>query len=785
MTAKPAYEELEQELKTHRQEVQKYRQLIENLNEVLFMLELDAKVTYVSPNIKNISGYNPEEIVGRRFTDFVHSEDLSDRIHSFQKVISGQKVTTEYRYLTKNGGMVWVMTNARPVFEGKEVVGIQGMLVDITDRKQAEEALKEQSRTLNERNKELSCLYGISRLVEDRDNSLDDILQGTVNLLPDSWQYPEAACARIKFEDRVYVTGNFRETSRRQAQDIISEKQVVGCVEIFYLEENPPAHEDPFIKEEKELIDAVAEMLGNIIEHVHAQTRLRRSEQKFRDIFHGSNDAVFIHYISGQIIEVNQVACSRLGYSREELLLMTTMDLDDDEYLGTGPERIQDIDQQGSLVFESAHRCKDGSTIAIEISSRRIDYEGINCILCIARDITERKKVEQEREKLQAQLRQSQKMEAIGTLAGGIAHDFNNILSSVLGYTELSLEEAEKDSLVHQNLSQVLAAGNRAKDLVKQILRLSRREEQEFVPTPIVSLVKEALKMLRSTFPATIEIQENIRTEQAIVHADPTQLHQAIINLATNARDAMGDGSGVLEICLEPVSFDQTIRKKSPDIMPGDYICIAIIDTGCGISDQYLNKIFEPYFTTKEKGTGTGLGLSMVHGIIKSHKGHISVHSESGKGTAFYIYLPLAEQSRPVSPARKQEPLPTGIEKILLVDDEQPIIEIQQRILERLGYQVTPRTSSIEALEAFRANPDKFDVLITDTTMPNMTGDRLAREVKQIRPGLPVVLSTGFSEKVNKNNKEDLGVDGFLMKPVTKTDLAEMVRKVLDKSGND
>lgn len=267
---------------------------------------------------------------------------------------------------------------------------------DVTGQKQAEEALKEQSRILNERNKELRCLYTISRLVEDQDNSIDDILQGTVNILPYSWQYPEVACARVKFEDRTYVTGNFRETSWRQAQGIIAEKELAGCVEIFYLEEKPQIHEGPFIREERDLIDAVAERLGRIIERVRAQIRLQQSEQKFRDIFNGSNDAVFIQEISGRFLEVNQVACSRLGYSREEFLHMTPMDLDTHEYAGSGPQRIQDVDNQGSLTFESVHRCKDGSTIDVEISSRKINYEGKSCILSIARDITKRKQAEEE-----------------------------------------------------------------------------------------------------------------------------------------------------------------------------------------------------------------------------------------------------------------------------------------------------------------------------------------------------------------------------------------------------
>ncbi|MGM0611618.1 MAG: PAS domain S-box protein [Thermodesulfobacteriota bacterium] len=384
---------------------------------------------------------------------------------------------------------------------------------------------------------------------------------------------------------------------------------------------------------------------------------------------------------------------------------------------------------------------------------------------------------EQERKNLETQLQQAQKMEAIGTLAGGIAHDFNNILSSVLGFTELSLDQLESGTPLYSNLSEVMSAGMRAKALVKQILTLSRQERQVKKPVDVVPLLKEALKMLRSTVPASIEIRQNINKQNLIVHADPTQIHQVIMNLATNALHAMADMEGILEVGAQPINFD----REYMDLAAGMYVKISVSDTGVGIPDIVKGKIFEPYFTTKDQGHGTGLGLSVVHGIVKSHKGHISVYSEPGAGTVFYIYLPMAERHSVEMPDQKPAGLPTGNESILVVDDEVPIVKMHQQSLARLGYKTTARSSSVEALEAFRAWPDKYDLIITDMTMPQMTGEKLANAVKEIRPDIPVVLCTGFSERI-EGREEELAIDGILMKPIAKQQMAETVRAVLDAS---
>lgn len=517
----------------------------------------------------------------------------------------------------------------------------------------------------------------------------------------------------------------------------------------------------------------------DITERKQAEQQLRANEEKYRVLVENANEGIFVTQ-DEKMKFINPETENITGFSKEELIEKPFADLlhpeDRDMVLDRHRKRLSGGgDLPGIYSFRVIN--KAGEALMVELSTVLFNWEDRPATLNFIRDLTWQKKLE-------AQLRQSQKMEAIGTLAGGIAHDFNNILSSIIGYTELSLDEVEKGSLLHQNLCQLLTAGNRARDLVKQILTISRQEEQVFKPIPIVPLVKEPLKMLRSTFPSFIEIRENISTEQGIVYADPTQLHQVIVNLATNAKQAMGDEGGILEVSVKTMNFDDYIGKKYPGLAPGNYVQITVSDTGCGISKQYIDRIFEPYFTTSEPGKGTGLGLSVVHGIVKAHKGHITVYSEPGKGTKFHVYLPLAQQqrSRTASIVQENEALPTGEENILVVDDEKPIVQMLQQTLEGLGYMVTSRTSSVEALEAFRANPDKFDIVITDMTMPEMTGDRLVLKIKEIRPDMPVILCTGFSEKMDAQKKGELGIEDYMLKPFPKTDLAKTIRKILDES---
>jgi len=399
-------------------------------------------------------------------------------------------------------------------------------------------------------------------------------------------------------------------------------------------------------------------------------------------------------------------------------------------------------------------------------------------LLGVSRDITEYRNLQEKEKILESRLRQAQKMEAIGSLAGGIAHDFNNILTSVLGYTELAMEFVEKGSTVDRYIHEIHIAGNRAKELVRQILTVARQSKTERVPVQVSLIAKEAIKLIRSSIPTTLEIQ-TVWKSDAIILGDPSHIHQIFMNLCTNAAHAMEGGSGLLTVCLSDVKGDQNIPGKPDGLPPGDYIRITVSDTGKGIPKAHLDLIFEPYFTTKDVGSGTGLGLSIVHGIVKSYGGEITVQSEVDCGTTFTIDLP-AVKSRIRHESESREVLPVGNERILLVDDEPEIARMCEEILIHLGYRVTIRSQSIEALELFKCHPNDFDLVITDMGMPNMAGDRLAIELMTIRPDIPIILYTGYSKNLSETHAAKIGIRSLLMKPLTKSDLANTVRKVLD-----
>ncbi|MCF8037952.1 MAG: PAS domain S-box protein [Desulfohalobiaceae bacterium] len=535
------------------------------------------------------------------------------------------------------------------------------------------------------------------------------------------------------------------------------------------------------IQHQAEELKRANEDLSREVEQRRAvEERLKHSESKFKALFELAPDAIYLQDLQGRLLDGNQAAERLIGTSRSTLKgkYFQTLELVSSEELQKAAallERNRNDEPTGP--DELTLKSRNGSSVIVEIRTCPFRLGKRQVVLGIARDVSERKRLE-------THLNQSQKLESLGTLAGGIAHDFNNILSAVIGYTDLALSEAAKGTFLHDNLSAVLSAGNRAKELVAQILAISRPEDQSRHPVQINPLVKEALKMLRSTVPTSIEFREKIGKEPLVVRVNPTQLHQVIMNLTTNAMQAMTNQEGLLEVCLDSVSFGENRAGQGLDLSPGEYACLTISDTGVGIPGQHLEKIFEPYFTTKEKGTGTGLGLSVVQGIVKSHGGHVIVSSEPGEGTTFSVYLPLTQKDMSQVRAEAEAPLPTGSERILFVDDEPPIVKMQQQSLERLGYTVTATSSSTEALKRFRLSPDTFDLLITDMTMPSLTGDKLTAAVKAMRPGLPVILCTGFSEKIN-GNWETPALDGILMKPVDKAEMAAAIRRALDRSDTD
>ena len=398
----------------------------------------------------------------------------------------------------------------------------------------------------------------------------------------------------------------------------------------------------------------------------------------------------------------------------------------------------------------------------------------------LEREIAERRKTKLEKEKVESHLQQIQKMEAIGILAGGIAHDFNNILSSVIGYAELARYDTPELSHARSNVDEVLRAGNRAKELVKQLLTFSRKTEIEKKTVFPHQIIKEDLKLLRASIPATIEIQQDIDPDCGAVIADPTQIDQIVLNLCTNASHALEEHGGQIRVELKRLFLAAEETANMGGLSPGPYVLLTVSDTGHGMDRATLERVFDPYFTTKEVGKGSGLGLAVVHGIVKNLDGTIIVDSAPDQGTAFQVFLPRVEAEADQQTG-ENEALPTGTERILVVDDESTVVEYNKKLLERFGYRVTAMTSSVEALETFQANPAAFDLIITDQTIPLLPGAKFAQKVLKIRPDIPIILCTGYSSAISEDKATAIGIGAFIMKPVSVKELTTTVRKVLDR----
>ncbi len=528
-------------------------------------------------------------------------------------------------------------------------------------------------------------------------------------------------------------------------------------------------------KEFETLAEAANRM---ITERNEAETALRKSERNYRQLVQSVNSIILRMDTAGRVIFFNQYAQDFFGYREADILgknVIGTIVPPKDRAgfdleqmitdIGTHPERY--------VSNENENIRRDGEPVRVAWMNKAIydDKDRVKEILCVGVDVTQKWQLEK-------RLVQAQKMEAIGTLAGGIAHDFNNILSAIMGYTELSLIDIPPDSAVRKNLKQVLKAGGRAKDLVQQILTYSRQREHEMQPVKINLIVNEALKLLRASLPSTIRINNNIISNLAVM-SDPTNIHQVIMNLCTNAGHAMQENGGLLEVSLRDMDIDAEFAKHHPVMNPGKFIQLTVSDTGHGMSSEVIERIFDPFFSTKKKGEGTGMGLSVVHGIVKSHGGTLVVDSTPGQGTVFEAYFPAIE-SEWVPDNEHADLMVTGNESILFVDDEAFQADIAKQMLSRLGYRLTTCTSSVKALELFTQSPGKFDLVITDMTMPHMTGEVLARELIAIRSDIPIIVCTGYSDRIDADIANDIGIRELVMKPVVMKDIAQSIRRVLD-----
>ncbi|MCK5099688.1 MAG: response regulator, partial [Desulfobacteraceae bacterium] len=526
---------------------------------------------------------------------------------------------------------------------------------------------------------------------------------------------------------------------------------------------------------------------SEIKKNIEARNALEENELKFRGLFNQSFQYTAILSLAGAIEEINQSGLDFAGCTSEDVVNRPfwkapwfSHDIDVQQHVQEGVQKAI----QGVFVrFETTSVSKDGDIKNIDISLKPVlnTLGEVAFIISEGRDITEYKLDALERKNMAVQLEKAQKMEAIGTLAGGIAHDFNNILSGIFGYAQLAQLNLKAPVKVQGHISQIIKGAKRAADLVQQILTFSRKSEYEKHPLFLYIVVKEALKLLRSSIPSTIEIRESFSSRAKVI-ADSTQMHQVVMNLCTNAYHAMGETGGLLtvhlgevEISFEKDVFGQTIKQ-------GKYLELEISDTGRGMDDTTLLKAFDPYFTTKEVGKGTGFGLSVVHAIIDEHDGFIKAKSSKEQGTSFYIYLPTVDWQVNLETNKKEnEILKGGIEKIMVVDDEEDIRIIVQEFLRQIGYSVTAFENGTKAFEAFQKDPDQYDLVITDMTMPQMSGDELSQKILEVRPGTPIIICTGYNERLTEVQALEMGVQKYLQKPLSNEQLAMFIRTILDK----
>ncbi len=752
-----------------RESENKYRSIFETTGAGTIIVEEDMTISLANAELEKLTGYSRAEVEGKKkWTEFVAEEDLEvmKKNHYARRNDPGSAPRSyEFRLLDRQGNVKNVLLTVAVIPGTKKSVA---SILDISERKRAEEEFRASEQTLR-RTFDQAPLGAAVLALDNRYLRVNAELCRITG-------YLEQELLSIGFTDITHPD-DYEKNMR------LTRQMLAGDFDNFQMDKR-------YIRKDGKTVwvrlfarivkDASGKpiyffpMVEDITDRKRAEGALSESQEKYRLVVENASDAIFV--IQDGFVQFPNARTMELsGYTAEELSRMSFLNIvhPDDR------KAVQDryLRRIAGEKFSNVHsyRCinRSGEVVWVQTNSVPTLWNGRPATINFVRDITQEKKLE-------AHLLQAQKMEAIGTLAGGIAHDFNNILTAILGYAELADLELEDGSKAKSNLQHSIKASHRAKDLVQQILAFSRQGKQEKKPLNITPLIKEDLKLLRASLPATIEIRQEIDKDLGTIEADPTQIHQIMMNLGTNASHAMSEKGGILEVVLSNVNVNGGMSYSTAEIEPGSYLRLSVSDTGCGMSSETLKKIFDPYFTTKEVGKGTGLGLAMVHGIVKSYGGGIIVSSEPGKGSTFDIYFPRVEAYEVSRVPDKVESMPLGgHERVLLVDDEMAIVEVGRNILDHLGYEVVVRTSSVEALELFRVQPNRFDLVITDMTMPNLTGDRLAQELLKIRPEIPIILCTGFSERMTEEKAKTLGVREFVMKPLVMMDLALAIRRAL------
>lgn len=798
-----------------REAKERYYALFDQAPDAIAVIDLETRKFFAyNKKLCQHLGYSSEEIINLSPFDIEANETEEEMLKHMEKIDRKGGDVFETKHITKQGEIRDVLVSARHIRFGSKTL-IQGVFTDISERKQTEQKVLENVYFLESMDR-------VNRVMQKTNNleqMMRDILDEVISIFncdrafflhfvePDleSWIMPIARWrpaypiaysnipvpldplakkivkAMVDSNEPVKAGPGTQFPLTKYVSETFKFKSFMGMIlypkteNLWELGIHQCSQDRIFTANEEKLFKEIAIRLTDTLTSFLMYRTLQESEKKYRTMMESFADPLYIGSSDFTVEYMNPAMLLRTGRN------------------ATGEKCYYALHGLGSqcdwCIFD---KVTSGKTIETNIKSPldnrnyRItnmpvrNLDGSISKMSIFRDITDYLEAVSEKEKAQAQLNQSQKMESIGNLAGGIAHDFNNILACIMGFTELALDDAAPGTNLEENLMEVFVASKRAKDLVAQILTFARQTNEEAKPVRIGLIAKKCLKLLQPSLPPTIRIKEELNSDASVL-GNATLLEQCMVNLATNAMHAMEPKGGILALELSDVKIDDEDVEKYQLSKPGNYIKLTISDTGVGISKDIIPSIFEPYFTTKELGKGTGMGLAIAHGTIKKYGGTIRVESSLGQGTAFTILLPTTN-NRETDESYLLEELPHGTERILFIDDEFSITKICKRILQKPGYQVTTRTSSIEALELFKKRPNDFDLVVTDMTMPNLTGDKLAVELIKIRRNIPVILCTGYSNLISDETAAEIGIKAFAYKPIIKADLVTTVRKVLDEA---
>jgi len=809
----------------------RYRNLVEQATELIAVLQ-DRVCVFANSAVRDVLGWEPEEVVGHEPEMFVHPEDISTLMEAYERRISGQSHSEvlPYRIFTKDGRLKWMELATRVVdWEGRPA--LQVFFRDITERKKAEEERSERLNRVERQQAAIVEVAGSPSLVEGdfqgaarRINELcaramevdrasiwlfsphhtslvvSDLYDAESAQHQSGEELPVVECpgfiTALEAERAVDASDVYLDARVAELRFFYLEPNNVGAllgsavrlrgrmVGMVCLEHTSGAHS--WSEDELAFVGGVADQVAQALtnaERKKAQAALQESEERFRHLFDSISDLIYTHDEKGRLLSVNQAVVRLLGYSREELLGRPMSDfLTNQARQAFGSEYLPQLRQYGQSEGVVTLVAKDQSLHSVEYRNLLVAKDGVPYVSGSGREITQRLEAERELKELQERLIQAQKMEAVGNLASGIAHDFNNILQGVSGYVQLLAQKPQADPVSRKYLNEVDAAVGRAAELVRRLLTFGRKAEAELRPVDLNREVAQAIRILERTIPKMIMIEVDLAPELKAISGDPNQLEQVLMNLVTNARDAMPQG-GVLTIATSDVELDAEFCRTHPGLEPGSYVQLEVRDQGQGMDKETVSHVFEPFYTTKEVGAGTGLGLFTVYGIVEKHGGYISCESAPGEGATFTIYLPAREEKAaimaPQAPDAGQ--VKGGRETVMLVDDEEAILEVVRDVLEQHGYSVLTADSGEGALELFGQGPDKVDLVILDLGMPGMGGDRCLERLLMQAPEVKVIVATGYAGSDKRSEMLAAGASGFITKPYRLDSLLRTVRQIIDR----